>query len=95
MFFQVLHVTFTSFDLEAASNCPREFLQIHDGDSSAAFPLGRYCGSSPPQGVHSSGNALYFRLYSEAIRQGRGFTARWEAKQPGECKERSEHNVVL
>ncbi|XP_041486764.1 cubilin isoform X1 [Microtus oregoni] len=81
---KVLHVTFTSFDLEAASNCPREFLQIHDGDSSAAFPLGRYCGSSPPQGVHSSGNALYFRLYSEAIRQGRGFTARWEAKQP-EC----------
>ncbi|KAK7823853.1 hypothetical protein U0070_020524, partial [Myodes glareolus] len=81
---KVVHVTFTFFDLESASNCPREFLQIHDGDSSTAFPLGRYCGSSPPQGVHSSGNALFFRLYAESIRQGRGFTARWEAKQP-EC----------
>ncbi|KAL6069282.1 hypothetical protein STEG23_019741, partial [Scotinomys teguina] len=81
---KVLHITFTFFDLEPASNCPREFLQIHDGDSSAAFPLGRYCGSTPPQGVHSSGNALYLHLYSQYIRRGRGFTARWEAKQP-EC----------
>ncbi|NP_445784.3 cubilin precursor [Rattus norvegicus] len=81
---KVLHVTFTFFDLESASNCPREYLQIHDGDSSADFPLGRYCGSRPPQGIHSSANALYFHLYSEYIRSGRGFTARWEAKLP-EC----------
>jgi cubilin len=83
MFFQVLHITFTFFDLESASNCPREYLQIHDGDSSADFPLGRYCGSTPPQGVHSSANSLYFHLYSEYIKRGRGFTARWEAKLPG------------
>lgn len=81
---KVLHITFTFFDLEPASNCPREFLQINDGDSSAAFPLGRYCGSRPPQGVHSSGNSLFFHLYSEYIRRGRGFTVMWEAKQP-EC----------
>ncbi|XP_035298709.1 cubilin isoform X2 [Cricetulus griseus] len=81
---KVLHITFTFFDLESSNNCPREFLQIHDGDSSASFPLGRYCGSRPPQRVHSSGNALYFHLYSESIRHGRGFAARWEAKQP-EC----------
>ncbi|XP_051007258.1 cubilin [Acomys russatus] len=81
---KVLHITFTFFDLESASNCPREFLQIHDGDTSAAFPLGRYCGSSLPQALHSSGNALYFHLYSEYIKRGRGFTARWEAQKP-EC----------
>ncbi|XP_021504160.1 cubilin isoform X2 [Meriones unguiculatus] len=81
---KVVHVTFTFLDLESANNCPREYLQIHDGDSSAGFPLGRYCGSGLPQGVHSSGNSLYFHLYSEYIKPGRGFTARWEA-QKAEC----------
>nr|XP_044991063.1 cubilin [Jaculus jaculus] len=81
---KVLHLTFTFFELEPANNCPQEFLQIHDGDSSAAFPLGRFCGSHPPEGLHSSDNALYFHLYSDHMRAGRGFTVRWETQQ-SEC----------
>ncbi|MBZ3891922.1 Cubilin [Sciurus carolinensis] len=81
---KVLHITFTFFHLEMVNNCPREFLQIHDGDSSAAFPLGRFCDSRPPQDLLSSDNALYFHLYSDHLSNGRGFTVRWETQEP-EC----------
>uniref|UniRef100_U3KLX7 Cubilin n=1 Tax=Oryctolagus cuniculus TaxID=9986 RepID=U3KLX7_RABIT len=81
---KVLHITFTFFLLDSENSCPHEFLQIHDGDSSAAFQLGRFCGSSPPQKLLSSDNALYFHFYSDHLRNGRGFTIRWETQQP-EC----------
>ncbi|KAB1253784.1 Cubilin [Camelus dromedarius] len=81
---KVLRMTFTFFQLESANNCPHEFLQIHDGDSSAAFQLGRFCGSSPPDELLSSDNALYFHFYSEHLRNERGFTIRWETQSP-EC----------
>ncbi|XP_004605400.2 cubilin [Sorex araneus] len=81
---KVLRVTFSFFQLEPATNCPSEFLQVYDGDSSAAFQLGRFCGTQRPQPVLSSDNALFFHFYSEHLSSGRGFTARWETQQP-EC----------
>ncbi|KAI4575387.1 hypothetical protein MJG53_011590 [Ovis ammon polii x Ovis aries] len=81
---KVLRITFTFFQLEPTNNCPHEFLQIHDGDSSAAHQLGRFCGSNPPHELLSSDNALYFHLYSEHLRSERGFTIRWETQLP-EC----------
>ncbi|XP_049633697.1 cubilin [Suncus etruscus] len=81
---KVLRITFTFFQLESVTNCPHEFLQVHDGESSAAFQLGRFCGSELPQSLLSSDHALYFHFYSEHLRNGRGFTVRWET-QPPEC----------
>ncbi|XP_006894385.1 PREDICTED: cubilin-like [Elephantulus edwardii] len=81
---KVLHIIFTFFKLDSVDNCPHEFLQIYDGESSAGFQLGRFCGSSPPPELVSSDNALYFHLYSEHLRNERGFTVRWETRPP-EC----------
>ncbi|XP_003786834.1 cubilin [Otolemur garnettii] len=81
---KVLRISFTFFQLDWANNCPHEFLQIYDGDSSAALQLGRFCGFSPPGELFSSDNALYFHFYSEHLRSQRGFTVRWETQQP-EC----------
>nr|XP_023417709.1 cubilin [Cavia porcellus] len=81
---KVLHITFTFFQLELENNCLHEFLEIHDGDSSADFTLGKFCGSTAPQGLQSSDNALYFHLFSDHLRRGRGFTVRWETHEP-EC----------
>ncbi|XP_004716072.1 cubilin [Echinops telfairi] len=79
---KVLRVTFSFFQLESADNCPHEFLQVYDGESSAGLQLGRFCGASPPREVLSSDNALYFHFYSEHFRSGRGFTVRWATQQP-------------
>ena len=95
LYFQVLRITFTFFQLESVSNCPHEFLQIHDGDSSAAFQLGRFCGSSPPHELLSSDNALYFHFYSEHLRNERGFTIRWETQQPGRDKHGEKWSNIL
>ncbi|XP_060048215.1 cubilin [Erinaceus europaeus] len=81
---KVLRIIFTFLQLESVNNCPHEFLQIHDGDSSAALQLGRFCGSTPPPELHSSDSALYFHFYSDHLRSERGFEIRWESQQP-EC----------
>lgn len=94
-FLQVLRITFTFFQLEPTNNCPHEFLQIHDGDSSAAHQLGRFCGSNPPHELLSSDNALYFHLYSEHLRSERGFTIRWETQLPGKYKHGEKESKLL
>lgn len=38
---KVLNVTFTKFELEAARECRFDWLQIHDGRSSASYMIGR------------------------------------------------------
>ncbi|XP_058153894.1 cubilin [Dasypus novemcinctus] len=81
---KVLRITFTFFRLEPVRDCAHEFLQIYDGDSSAALQLGRFCGAGPPGALLSSSSALYFHLHSEHLRNDRGFTVRWETQQP-EC----------
>ncbi|XP_001377380.2 cubilin [Monodelphis domestica] len=82
---KVLHVTFPLFQLDSVDMCHSQFLQIHDGDSSGAYLLGKYCGSShPPELLLSSNNALYFYFHSDQSVNNRVFTVRWETQQP-EC----------
>uniref|UniRef100_A0A4X2M7T4 Cubilin n=1 Tax=Vombatus ursinus TaxID=29139 RepID=A0A4X2M7T4_VOMUR len=81
---KVLRVTFPFFQLDSRDGCRYQFLQIHDGDSSGAYPLGKYCGSSHPPELFSSNNALYFYFHSDQSVNERVFTVRWETQQP-EC----------
>ncbi|XP_031795774.1 cubilin [Sarcophilus harrisii] len=81
---KVLRVTFPYFQLDSRDSCHNQFLQIHDGDSSGAHPLGKYCGSSHPSELISSNNALYFYFHSNLPVNEKVFTVRWETQQP-EC----------
>ncbi|XP_063159632.1 cubilin [Candoia aspera] len=81
---KILRITIPFFQLEASSNCRTDFLQIHDGDSTSANLLGKYCGSHPPEQLFSSHNSLYFSFHSDRLSSGRGFTVHWESQQP-EC----------
>ncbi|XP_067326675.1 cubilin [Anolis sagrei] len=81
---KILHITFPFFQLEESVNCRFDFLQIHDGESTSANLLGKYCGSSHPEELFSSHNSLYFSFHSDRLTNGRGFRVRWESQQP-EC----------
>ncbi|XP_068942361.1 cubilin [Petaurus breviceps papuanus] len=81
---KVLRITFPVFQLDSSDRCHSQFLQIHDGDSSGAYPLGKYCGSNHPPELFSSNNALYFYFHSDQSVHERVFTVRWETQQP-EC----------
>uniref|UniRef100_F7D8H4 Cubilin n=1 Tax=Ornithorhynchus anatinus TaxID=9258 RepID=F7D8H4_ORNAN len=81
---KVLRITFPFFQLEASRHCQYDYLQIHDGDSSSAYPLGKFCGSNPPAELFSSHSTLYFLFHSDHSVSAGGFTVRWESRRP-EC----------
>lgn len=85
---QVLNITFTRFNLEASNECRFDWLQIHDGRSSSAYPIGRFCGGSLPKGgnIISTHNALYLWFRSDNTTSSDGFELTWEAIPPGEFK---------
>ncbi|KAM9307657.1 cubilin [Gastrophryne carolinensis] len=80
----ILRITFPYFDLENSSRCSFDFLQIHDGDSTSALMLGKFCGSKVPNELLSSHNALYLWFKSDEKFSGGGFQVNWESRQP-EC----------
>ncbi|XP_074049030.1 cubilin [Macrotis lagotis] len=81
---KVLRITFPFFQLDSRNSCHSQFLQIHDGDSSGAYLLGKYCGTNHPPELLSSNNALYFYFHSHQSVNETVFTVRWETQQP-EC----------
>nr|DBA25188.1 TPA: hypothetical protein GDO54_012746 [Pyxicephalus adspersus] len=81
---KILHITFPYFDLEGSYRCSFDFLQIHDGDSSSAFMLGKFCNGNVPTELFSSHNALYIWFKSDAKFNAGGFRMTWESRQP-EC----------
>lgn len=79
----VLNITFTKFQVEDATECRFDFLQIHDGSTSAAHNLGRFCGSKlPPTTILSSRNTLYMFFRSDSSSAHGGFELNWTSERP-------------
>ncbi|XP_067869413.1 cubilin isoform X2 [Heterodontus francisci] len=81
---KILHISFPVFQLASSDNCNADFLQIHDGDSSLANIIGRYCGTTVPKELVSSDNSLYFWFSSDVSGNSDGFKVAWDSREP-EC----------
>ncbi|CAH2083519.1 unnamed protein product [Euphydryas editha] len=81
---KVINVTFTKFNLEYHSDCRYDFVQIHDGRSSASQLIGRFCGNTFPKGgnIISSHNNLYFWFRSDQTVAKEGFALHWTSIPP-------------
>lgn len=81
---QVLNVTFTKFSLEQSADCRADWLQIHDGTSSSAHLIGRFCGARLPANGHlvSTHNALYLWFRSDNTSAHDGFELEWTSVPP-------------
>lgn len=81
---QVLNVTFTQFSLEPSVECRFDWLQIHDGASSSAHLIGRFCGQALPLGgqLLSTHNALYLWFRSDNSTARDGFRLEWQSVAP-------------
>ncbi|CAK1578706.1 unnamed protein product [Parnassius mnemosyne] len=81
---KVINVTFSKFNLETNPECQYDFLQIHDGRSSASQLLGRFCGNTFPLGgnIISSHNNLYFWFRSDQTVAKDGFALHWTSIDP-------------
>ena len=72
--FQVA-LKFQSFEIENHDNCVYDFLEIRDGDNSAAPLIGTYCGYKMPKDIKSSSNSLWIKFVSDGSVQKAGFSA--------------------
>ncbi|XP_061714224.1 cubilin-like [Cydia pomonella] len=81
---KVINVTFSKFNLEDNPDCNYDFLQIHDGRTSASQLIGRFCGSSFPKGgnIVSNQNYLYFWFISDSSINKDGFALHWTSIPP-------------
>ncbi|XP_045516085.1 cubilin-like [Pieris brassicae] len=81
---KVINVTFSKFHLEHHAECYYDFVQIHDGRSSASQLVGRFCGTDLPKGgnIISSHNNLYFWFRSDQTISAEGFALHWNSISP-------------
>ncbi|XP_036318853.1 cubilin homolog [Rhagoletis pomonella] len=80
----VLNVTFNAFELEDATECRFDWLQINDGRSAAAQIIGRFCGVHKPRGgnIISSSSELYLWFRSDNSTAKAGFELEWNSVPP-------------
>ena len=72
--FQVA-LKFQSFEIENHDNCVYDFLEIRDGESSAAPLIGTFCGYKMPKDIKSTSNSLWIKFVSDGSVQKAGFSA--------------------
>lgn len=75
-----VRLTFDYFDLEPNSVCRYDYVLIRDGSSGSNVMIGKFCGSSKPATITSSGNSLWVEFRSDSSETRRGFVARWEVE---------------
>ncbi|CAK8682879.1 unnamed protein product [Clavelina lepadiformis] len=82
---KVIQLTFPLFEIESATDCTADFLQIHDGNSASAHQIGKYCGTTKPgDPLVSTHNLLYFWFISNSQNNAKGFQVVWQTREP-EC----------
>ena len=73
---QRIILTFESFDLESSSTCGYDYVKITHGSFQQ-----KYCGSSKPSPVISSGNTMTVTFHADFSIGFSGFRATWEPVQ--------------
>ncbi|XP_018577861.1 cubilin-like [Anoplophora glabripennis] len=95
---KILNITFSKFDIEESTGCRSDWLQIHDGPTSASHPLGRFCGTNLPLGgkILTTHNIIYFWFRSNAGNAKTGFKLVWNATDPvcGETVNATSHGTI-
>ena len=60
--------------------CRFDYVEIRDGGDVTSTKLGRFCGSTKPNDIKSTGNQLFVRFHSNDWDQSTGFNATSSAK---------------
>lgn len=74
-------LTFETFALEDNSVCQYDYVLIRDGSSSKSPMVGKFCGTSRPATITSTGNFLWIGFRSDSSTTKMGFKASWKAEK--------------
>ena len=73
---ETIELTFESFDIESHRNCAYDYVLVSYGSVEQ-----KYCGSTKPDPVISSGNTLTVTFYSDYSVNLNGFKATWKVAE--------------
>ena len=78
----VVRLSFDRFDLHWSSECSSDYVEVHDGSSRYSRSEGRFCGSSLPADIFSTGRHMYVRFRSDSsYSYFEGFKATFTAEE--------------
>ncbi|MFH2142570.1 MAG: C25 family cysteine peptidase [Bacteroidota bacterium] len=80
-----ISLNFISFDVEpgqTAGECNYDYLDIHDGNSTAATLIGKYCNNNIPTTVSSTGGSITLHFVSDVSLTLEGFEMDWNCSIP-------------
>uniref|UniRef100_A0A3Q4HHJ3 Cubilin (intrinsic factor-cobalamin receptor) n=1 Tax=Neolamprologus brichardi TaxID=32507 RepID=A0A3Q4HHJ3_NEOBR len=89
-----IQIRFLDMDIEDLYDCYYDHLKVFDGPSIHYYPIGTFCGLSPPPPVRSLGSTVTVQFKSDSVVGGKGFLLEWTAIQnsgppptitPGAC----------
>ncbi|XP_064472120.1 cubilin-like [Ornithodoros turicata] len=70
-----VELRFEDFELESGRSCRWDYVEIFDGPDDSSELKGRFCGSTGPQHIKSSGSRMFVRFKSDGSNAHRGFNA--------------------
>ncbi|XP_066304565.1 plasminogen-like isoform X2 [Branchiostoma lanceolatum] len=76
---KTVSITFDAFDIEDEPSCGYDYVEIFDGMDSNAESMGRFCGSTLPASMTSTGNSLLVVFRSDSSVTASGFKISYQA----------------
>uniref|UniRef100_UPI00398F64EE cubilin n=1 Tax=Pristiophorus japonicus TaxID=55135 RepID=UPI00398F64EE len=73
-----IHLHFRHMELESQNSCSSDSIEVRDGDAETDPLIGKFCGSTPPAPITTSGNKLWLKFKADASASKGGFLAVYE-----------------
>ncbi|XP_072291385.1 inactive serine protease PAMR1-like isoform X2 [Eucyclogobius newberryi] len=73
-----VELRFMMVSVESHHSCHYDYIEVRDGDSVRSRVIGRFCGSSRPPPIHSTGNSLHILFVSDGYKNFDGFFATFQ-----------------
>lgn len=73
-------LTFESFDLESSKDCEADYVEVYDSITTFGELMGRFCGSTIPEPLKSSGQYMAVKFKTNGNGRYPGFKASYSTK---------------
>ncbi|XP_048462936.1 cubilin [Rhincodon typus] len=83
---QVVTLNFISFDIENATNCNNDYVEVRDGPVIDSPLIGKYCGTNIPPIVQSMQRSMFVKFKTDSKISSRGFQVKYGSAVKG-CTE--------
>ncbi|XP_072431088.1 cubilin [Chiloscyllium punctatum] len=83
---QVVTLNFISFDIQNATNCNHDYVEVKDGSMIDSPLIGKYCGTNFPPIVQSMQRSMFVKFKTDSKINSLGFQAKYGSAEKG-CTE--------